>query len=410
MRFRLATWSVVAMSLIAALVPFAAVLIFLHHKKKGRDAGGPSRRPCRRRSDCDGSRGHQGQGGAGPRERQPEHGLRQGSRAAVLPRRQGQVRRRRAVPVHGGDAWQGPAGDHVPGDPRGRPRRRREAAAQHGARAAQGLRPHHAAPGQAPARERRRPRRGLLLQGGEAGRVRARPRLQPLPAPAREQGRGEDAAAMAGEAGDRAGRGARAGVPAPVAAVLPPAAARQPQVVQRARLLLGARRQGQAAAAAEAGGGEADGPRVPSAAAAPRAPAGGGQVPGVRARRRPAAVVPRRRVLPRGGAAGAGDREGAGGGGRRPGGVGAAGAQPRVVHGHSRRGDRDRPGPPRGHAAAHGGRAALRRARARQAAQGAGRRQDDRRDRRRRRAGACRTLSSTAVAGRGLIENARSSS
>ena len=37
MRFRLATWSVVAMSLIAALVPFAAVLIFLHHKKKGRE-------------------------------------------------------------------------------------------------------------------------------------------------------------------------------------------------------------------------------------------------------------------------------------------------------------------------------------------------------------------------------------
>ncbi|OEL19899.1 Leucine-rich repeat receptor-like protein kinase PXC1 [Dichanthelium oligosanthes] len=37
MRFRLATWSVVVMSLIAALVPFAAVLIFLHHKKKGRE-------------------------------------------------------------------------------------------------------------------------------------------------------------------------------------------------------------------------------------------------------------------------------------------------------------------------------------------------------------------------------------
>lgn len=36
-RFRLATWSVVAICLIAALVPFAAVLIFLHHKKKGRE-------------------------------------------------------------------------------------------------------------------------------------------------------------------------------------------------------------------------------------------------------------------------------------------------------------------------------------------------------------------------------------
>ncbi|RCV42338.1 hypothetical protein SETIT_9G208500v2 [Setaria italica] len=36
-RFRLATWSVVAMCLIAALVPFAAILIFLHHKKKGRE-------------------------------------------------------------------------------------------------------------------------------------------------------------------------------------------------------------------------------------------------------------------------------------------------------------------------------------------------------------------------------------
>ncbi|KAJ1295016.1 hypothetical protein BS78_01G190900 [Paspalum vaginatum] len=36
-KFRLATWSVVAISLIAALVPFAAVLIFLHHKKKSRE-------------------------------------------------------------------------------------------------------------------------------------------------------------------------------------------------------------------------------------------------------------------------------------------------------------------------------------------------------------------------------------
>ncbi|PUZ38479.1 hypothetical protein GQ55_9G199400 [Panicum hallii var. hallii] len=36
-QFWLATWSVVAMSLIAALVPFAAVLIFMHHKKKGRE-------------------------------------------------------------------------------------------------------------------------------------------------------------------------------------------------------------------------------------------------------------------------------------------------------------------------------------------------------------------------------------
>ncbi|CAN6293106.1 unnamed protein product [Urochloa humidicola] len=35
-RFGLATWSVVAICLIAALVPFAAVLIFLHHRKKGR--------------------------------------------------------------------------------------------------------------------------------------------------------------------------------------------------------------------------------------------------------------------------------------------------------------------------------------------------------------------------------------
>ncbi|CAN6287860.1 unnamed protein product [Urochloa humidicola] len=37
MRFRMATWSVVAICLIAALVPFAAVLIFLHHRKKGRE-------------------------------------------------------------------------------------------------------------------------------------------------------------------------------------------------------------------------------------------------------------------------------------------------------------------------------------------------------------------------------------
>ncbi|CAL4942557.1 unnamed protein product [Urochloa decumbens] len=36
-RFRLATWSIVAICLIAALVPFAAVLIFLHHRKKGRE-------------------------------------------------------------------------------------------------------------------------------------------------------------------------------------------------------------------------------------------------------------------------------------------------------------------------------------------------------------------------------------
>ncbi|XP_062205365.1 probable inactive receptor kinase At3g02880 [Phragmites australis] len=37
MRFRLATWSIVVIALIAALVPFAAVLIFLHHKKKTRE-------------------------------------------------------------------------------------------------------------------------------------------------------------------------------------------------------------------------------------------------------------------------------------------------------------------------------------------------------------------------------------
>ncbi|KAL6641241.1 hypothetical protein ACP70R_019422 [Stipagrostis hirtigluma subsp. patula] len=36
-RFSLATWSVVAIVIIAALVPFAAVLIFLHHTKKGRE-------------------------------------------------------------------------------------------------------------------------------------------------------------------------------------------------------------------------------------------------------------------------------------------------------------------------------------------------------------------------------------
>ncbi|CAN6298950.1 unnamed protein product [Urochloa humidicola] len=36
-RFGLATWSVVAICIIAALVPFAAVLIFLHHRKKGRE-------------------------------------------------------------------------------------------------------------------------------------------------------------------------------------------------------------------------------------------------------------------------------------------------------------------------------------------------------------------------------------
>ncbi|KAF0906556.1 hypothetical protein E2562_011536 [Oryza meyeriana var. granulata] len=36
-RFRLARWSIVVMALIAALVPFAAVLIFLHHSKKSRE-------------------------------------------------------------------------------------------------------------------------------------------------------------------------------------------------------------------------------------------------------------------------------------------------------------------------------------------------------------------------------------
>jgi hypothetical protein len=196
----------------------------------------------------------------------------------------------------------------------------------------------------------------------------------------RKQRRGEDAAAVAGAAVGSAGHGAWAGVPAQVPAVLPPAAARQPQVVQCARLLLGSQRQ-----AAEAGGAKADGPRLPPAAPAPRAPAGGGQVPRVRAPRRQAAVVPRRRVLPRVGAAGAGDGEGARGGRRRPGGVGAGGAQPRVVHGHPRRGDPGRPGAARGHAPAHGGRSPLRRRRARQAAQAAGRHQDDRRYRRRRR-------------------------
>lgn len=35
-KFRLATWSVVAIALIAALVPFTAVLIFLHHTKRSR--------------------------------------------------------------------------------------------------------------------------------------------------------------------------------------------------------------------------------------------------------------------------------------------------------------------------------------------------------------------------------------
>ncbi|GJN19747.1 hypothetical protein PR202_gb07053 [Eleusine coracana subsp. coracana] len=54
----------------------------------------------------------------------------------------------------------------------------------------------------------------------------------------REQRRGEDAAAVAGAAGDREGRGARAGPPAPLAALLPPPAARQPQVLQRHRRLL----------------------------------------------------------------------------------------------------------------------------------------------------------------------------
>ncbi|WVZ59454.1 hypothetical protein U9M48_009592 [Paspalum notatum var. saurae] len=49
-RFRVATWSVVAISLIAALVPFAAVLIFLHHKKKSREVrlGGRAAGCCRR--------------------------------------------------------------------------------------------------------------------------------------------------------------------------------------------------------------------------------------------------------------------------------------------------------------------------------------------------------------------------
>uniref|UniRef100_A0A804LY86 Protein kinase domain-containing protein n=1 Tax=Zea mays TaxID=4577 RepID=A0A804LY86_MAIZE len=37
LRFRLAAWSVVAICLIAALVPFAAVFIFLHHKKKSQE-------------------------------------------------------------------------------------------------------------------------------------------------------------------------------------------------------------------------------------------------------------------------------------------------------------------------------------------------------------------------------------
>ncbi|XP_062200287.1 probable inactive receptor kinase At3g02880 [Phragmites australis] len=36
-RFRLATWSIIVIALIAALVPFAAVLIFLHHTKKSRE-------------------------------------------------------------------------------------------------------------------------------------------------------------------------------------------------------------------------------------------------------------------------------------------------------------------------------------------------------------------------------------
>jgi hypothetical protein len=44
-RFRLAAWSVVVISLIAALVPFAAVFIFLHHKKKSQEVrlGGRAR-------------------------------------------------------------------------------------------------------------------------------------------------------------------------------------------------------------------------------------------------------------------------------------------------------------------------------------------------------------------------------
>lgn len=37
LRFRLAAWSVVAICLIATLVPFAAVFIFLHHKKKSQE-------------------------------------------------------------------------------------------------------------------------------------------------------------------------------------------------------------------------------------------------------------------------------------------------------------------------------------------------------------------------------------
>ncbi|TVT97537.1 hypothetical protein EJB05_57200, partial [Eragrostis curvula] len=36
-RFRLATWSIVVIALIAALVPFAAALIFLHHRKRSRE-------------------------------------------------------------------------------------------------------------------------------------------------------------------------------------------------------------------------------------------------------------------------------------------------------------------------------------------------------------------------------------
>uniref|UniRef100_A0A452YLG8 Protein kinase domain-containing protein n=1 Tax=Aegilops tauschii subsp. strangulata TaxID=200361 RepID=A0A452YLG8_AEGTS len=193
-----------------------------------------------------------------------------------------------------------------------------------------------------------------------------------------EQRRGQNAAAVAGEAVDSEGHGARAGVPAPVGAVFPPAAARQPQVVQRDHPV-DAQRQ----APASARGAEAHGLRLPPAAPAPRAQAGRGQVPGVRPRQ--ATVVPSRRVLLRPRAAGGGDGEVAGGRGRRRhGGVGASGAEPRVVHGHTRRGDRRRAGTARGHAEAHGGRADVRCCRARQAAQDARRRQDDRRDRRRR--------------------------
>ncbi|CAL4925639.1 unnamed protein product [Urochloa decumbens] len=83
-RFRMATWSVVAICLIAALVPFAAVLIFLHHRKKGREVRLGGRAAVTGAGDIK-DKAEQGQGrGSGSGSRSRSTGSSSGGKGAEL--------------------------------------------------------------------------------------------------------------------------------------------------------------------------------------------------------------------------------------------------------------------------------------------------------------------------------------